>query len=483
MKGSTVMSRWLGPAALLLSAAVVFVACGDDEEGEGTTSEGTESTSGGEGAGGVDGAGGPDGWDGDPNPEGAAGGAAADHSTAAAGEENPWGDPETESGTPLPPRRPMSSAARGAYQRGISAAQAGDASAARAAFEEALSQDSSAYKAAYNLGVLLDRLGQESRALDAYQRALRIQPDYERAAAGVVAIHIRRGDVAEALAFIQPLARRWERNLYLQALYADVLVHADRGDDAVEAARAALRRDERFVPAMIAIVKASLKSRRTELAESVLDQALAIDDNNAEAHYLKGKMLLDQEGRRRDALGHLMRAVELRPDYLEARMAYGIQLLSGAQYDQALNHFQVAAQLAPRLVEVHLNLGDAYRATKQWEKAKQSFEKAMEMRSNLPEAHFNLGLMYLTAGESFPGLSLLDALQRSVTEFRRYREMMGPQLPRDDASQSYLEDLDRQIEREQKRIERDALRQQREAERAARSAAEPAEGAAAGGTQ
>jgi tetratricopeptide (TPR) repeat protein len=363
----------------------------------------------------------------------------------------------------------MNSGARNAYAQGVSSAERGDAASASRAFEQALAADQNAYKAAYNLGVMADRGGNEGRALEYYQRALRILPDYERAAQGIVTIHIRRGNVPQAVSFIEPLAQQWVRNLYLQAIYAEVLVHANRADDAVAAARTALRRDERFVPAMVAIIKASLKQGRTELAEAIIGQALEVDEANAELHYLKARMLLEEDGRMREALAELRRAVELRPDFAEARMALGIQLMNGANYTDALAQFQAAANLAPTLVAVHLNLGDAHRASKNWKQAKESFDRALAMQSNLPEAHFNLALMYMSAGDGFPGQSLLQSLQKSIEQFNLYRNAMGPRLARDDPSAAYLEDLNRQVEREQRRVERDAARARVQAERGTRT--------------
>ena len=61
---------------------------------------------------------------------------------------------------------------------------------------------------------------------------------------------------------MEPIARDYPTNLHVQALYAEVLVEAGRYQEAWMAARKALRCDERFVPAMIALVKASLAQGR-----------------------------------------------------------------------------------------------------------------------------------------------------------------------------------------------------------------------------
>ncbi|MCS6799622.1 MAG: tetratricopeptide repeat protein [Myxococcota bacterium] len=370
----------------------------------------------------------------------------------------------------------MNASARSAFEEGVRAAARGDFGAAASAFQQALAEDPNAFRAAYNLGVLADRAGNEGRALEYYRRALRIQPDYEAAAAGIVAIHIRRGAVSDAIAFIEPLAREWERNLHLQALYAETLVQADRVDEAMAAARAALRRDERFVPAMVAIIKASLKRGRTELASSVLEQALRIDPNHAELHFLNGQLLRAQPGRLREAIESFRRAVELRPDFIEARTELGLQLLAGGNYADALAHFEHAARLAPTLPQIHLHLGDGYRVNRRWQQAKASIDRALSIEPDLPEAYYNLGLLYMTAGAEFPGPDLLTALQLAVESIQRYRNMMGPRLRRDDPSQSLLEDLQRRIEGERRRIEREEARRRREAERAAREAARQQQG-------
>jgi hypothetical protein len=78
--------------------------------------------------------------------------------------------------------------------------------------------------------------------------------------------------------------------------------------------------------------------------------------------------------------------------------------------------------------------------------------------------------MYQTAGENFPGLDELAALRKAQEEFTSYRNMMGPRIPRDDPSEGYLTDIQRQIERTERRIAREAAQAQREAERAARAA-------------
>lgn len=399
-----------------------------------------------------------------PAPASAATGNAA---TAAA---NPWGSPEADKGQPLPPRKAMAGGAQSDYDDGRKAAQSGDLAGARSKFEAAVAADPNSYLALHALGVISDREGRESQAIDYYRKALRVQPDYEESARGIVSINVRQGQSDRALQFMQPLAQQWERNLLLQAYYADLLTQLNRPADAITAARAALKRDERFVPAMLSLVRANIRAGKLELADSILEQALGVDEKNAQLHYLKGKRLAD-ESKLSEAITEFKRAVELDPDFAEARMELGLRLLAGANYDEALQQLQVVDKLTPKVVEVQLALGDAYRSKGQWVEAKTAFDKALRMRSDLPQAHFNLALLYMTSGAAFPGPDVLTSLGKAKEEFAAYRTQMGSRLPRDDASAAYLDDIEKSIAREQKRIERE----KKAAERGARTDA--------GGTQ
>lgn len=460
------MRRTNQNGALALSLFVSSALSGACGGKPGAAAPGSEVAAGGEATGG--------GGTGGSGQAGAAGGTAAGGKQTAK-PSNVWGSTEADTGRPLPPRKELSGSAKSSFDDGTRAAASGNTAAARSAFEAAVKADANAYQAQYALGVLADREGKESAAIDYYRRALRAQPDDAASARGIVVIYLRQGAPDKALAFIKPLAEQWERSTALQAVYADTLTQMGKVDDAILAARKALRRDERYVPAMLSLAKANQRAGKVELADSILDQAIAIDTNNAELHYLKGKRLLEDQ-RLAEALAEFRKSVELDPDDAEARMELGLRLLAGANYSEALSQFQAVERLAPKMVEVQLALGDAYRSTRQWDKAKVAFDKALRAKSDLPQAHFNLALMYMTAGAEFPGMDLLVALAKAKEEFGTYRSQMGSRLTRDDPSVAYLDDIDKSVAREQKRLERE----KKAAERAARGTA-PA--APAGGTK
>src|SRR6185436_13198320 len=80
-----------------------------------------------------------------------------------------------------------------------------------------------------------------------------------------------------------------------------------------------------------------------------------------------------------------------------------------------------------------------------------------------------LALMYMGAGDQYPGMDLLTALAKAKEEFGTYRSMMGSRLGRNDPSVAYLDDIDKAVAREQKRLEREKKQAEKAAARGART--------------
>jgi tetratricopeptide (TPR) repeat protein len=300
-----------------------------------------------------------------------------------------------------------------------------------------------------------------------------VAPDYTPAIRGTGTIALRRGSVPDALALVAPLAQQFRTNLDLQALHAELLVRAKRYDDAWAVGRRALECDERHVPTLKAIIRASQAQGRDDLAESVLAQALAIRDADPELHFIQGQIFENEPGRIREAIEEFRKAVNLRPDYAEARMALGKLELAAGNYREAVAHFEAIDRVVPGSIQVKLNLADAYRSSRRWEDAQRTFDEVLKMNPNMPEAHFNLGLMYQTQGFDLPGVDELVALGKAKQAFSKYRSLMGAKLRRGDPSEEYLGGINRRMQR----IEEARRRQAEEARRREQPPAPATDGA------
>lgn len=224
-------------------------------------------------------------------------------------------------------------------------------------------------------------------------------------------------------------------------------------DVAIRIAKQALKRDERYAPAMVTLAKAYYYQRKFELATEIITIATGIDKNNAEAYQLLGFIqLAENDGPR--ALASFKKATELGPDDATAWNNLGAQYLQAKNYGEAARALEKAVALDSALARAALNLGSAYRGLKQYAKADVSYRVALKTVPSYAEAYYNLGILYLDAAD-FPGLDGIQRLSQAVASFNKYKELKSFRLAKDDPVDAYVDEARKGIEREQKRIERE----------------------------
>ena len=84
------------------------------------------------------------------------------------------------------------------------------------------------------------------------------------------------------------------------------------------------------------------------------------------------------------------RAIELRPDYPQARNNLGVALGAQGRLDEAVAAYRRALQLYPNDAEIHNNLGVALARQAQLDEAVAEYRRAIQLQPGLVEAHDNL---------------------------------------------------------------------------------------------
>jgi tetratricopeptide (TPR) repeat protein len=241
-----------------------------------------------------------------------------------------------------------------------------------------------------------------------------------------------------------------------------LMVRRGKYEDAIRQAKAALRRDEKYVPAMVVMARAYYHLNKLEFADSICDIALGIRASTGECYNIKGFIALKNKN---DPLAkaHFEKATQVQPGLGPPWLNLGAQHLKTKSYDRAAPALEKAVGLMPSRAEAHLNLGSAYRGQNQVVKAYNSYKKALQLRPTYPAAYFNLGILFLDA-QSYPGMDKLQQLNQAVAHFNKYKQQMS-YLSKDDPVDGYIAEAQKNYKREQKRREREARRKAREAAR------------------
>ena len=363
------------------------------------------------------------------------------------------------------PEQEVSQQTRERLREAITSIEDGDYGRAEEVFKALRSDPTAGALANYNLGVLSDRRGKMEEARGYFMESLRTEPDFSASLVSLVRLYLRNGDTAGALQVADRYIRSQPENMNHVEARLLVLLHMSRYEEVLREAKLVLRSDEKNTRAMVTMAGAYYELGKYELSEDILKQVLKIGVEpylEAEVHYRIGfvRIGMKMEGK---AIGSFQTAVELRPDFAEARNNLGILLHKARDYDTAVSQFNEAIAVYPGFKEAHLNLGNAYKGQKAYIDAEKAFSRAVQLEESYAEAYFNLGVLYLDAVFE-DGRDKKDQFQQAIDNFNRYKSELKSALPREDPADKYIEEAKKRIELEKKREEmrREMLKQAEE---------------------
>ncbi|HYV85317.1 MAG TPA: tetratricopeptide repeat protein [Patescibacteria group bacterium] len=139
---------------------------------------------------------------------------------------------------------------------------------------------------------------------------------------------------------------------------------------------------------------------QTQQALDSVQQSLAKDKNNADAHNFLGLIYMSQSEYGK-AAEQLREAVRLNPYFTDAHNQLGICYRETKDYDKAMKEFQIALNdknfKTPE--KVLLNLGNLYVEQGVMSEAVRSFERAVELNPNYIPGYLALGSTYQKMGK------------------------------------------------------------------------------------
>jgi Tfp pilus assembly protein PilF len=193
-------------------------------------------------------------------------------------------------------------------------------------------------------------------------------------------------------------------------------------------------REDRSLSDQKALSVASLRRGNFQQAVEDINKAEEINPKDPDVHLIKGVIYFALKDYKQ-AEASYRRAIELKPDYSEARYNLcGLYLTTGnldgaidqcskaasdvvyksrvnaltslgtayfrkGDIDKAKTYYEQALQINPAFVFTHNELGKLYMATGKQQEAIEEFKRAVEGYDLYDEAHYNLALAYLKVGK------------------------------------------------------------------------------------
>ena len=115
--------------------------------------------------------------------------------------------------------------------------------------------------------------------------------------------------------------------------------------------------------------------------------------------YYKIANLLNELGKKEEAIEMLQKLVKNKPDYYEGSCLLGELLCDQERFKEAANVYEAALRFRPEDFELYYNLGIVYTRLNEFAIAKQMYERAAQINHRLYGAHYNLGQLALIQKE------------------------------------------------------------------------------------
>jgi len=212
-------------------------------------------------------------------------------------------------------------------------------------------------------GTLFFQRGYLDQAETSFQQALRDDPSSAEALYGIGSVYLNQNKNAAA-------RETFERVVKLPANYPDTVPDAwnnlgviatreGRVGDSVPCFLEALRLNPHHLLSLDNLGNAYRSQKRWDEASEVLQRALDVAPQDAEANYSLG-MVFAQTDDTAQAEEHLQRALQARPVYPEALNNLGVLYLVTQRRDQAVASFEQCIRVAPGFDQAYLNLARVY---------------------------------------------------------------------------------------------------------------------------
>jgi len=125
----------------------------------------------------------------------------------------------------------------------------------------------------------------------------------------------------------------------------------------------------------------------------------AVEENPSSFEAQNGyALVLAEEGRLDDAVGHFREAIRLKPSFLKSWLNLGSVLYREHRLDEAIQAYREAVQVEPRFADSHFALGNLLLEKGSLLDAANEYEEVIRLNPNNSDAHQNLGVILQRAG-------------------------------------------------------------------------------------
>jgi tetratricopeptide (TPR) repeat protein len=263
------------------------------------------------------------------------------------------------------------------------------------------------------MGEVLLAKGETEQAQTRFRDAIAIFQDYARRRPDQASIHfrlaqlhIRLGEIEQAKNQLATLLEISPNSPAAVLLLSELQINSREAAKAIEPLEDLARRQ----PGPLAVEllgKAYMQEKKYAQATSAFARLIDLIPKEARAHHLLGASLA-AEGKARESIPHLEKALELNPSYVEPLALLASIEARQQRLGSALKRVQDQIARIEVTGQHQYLLGQLYAASNQMDFAEAAYEKAVELDPNFNAAYGQLAQIYVQTNRTEEALAQLD---------------------------------------------------------------------------
>lgn len=229
---------------------------------------------------------------------------------------------------------------------------------------------------------------------DSINAVLRDAPNNLDALEYRASMYLKRQNLKYAAADVTAVLEMDSSRTRALELWGDISFATNQTRQSRDAWVRCMKEDPNYVPCRLKMAQLYHVVTEFEKSAALVDEVLEMEPKNPEATYLKGLLMRDALEDTIRALDWFQKAIDLKPDYIEALDMSGV-LYSSLENPLALGYFNRLIELQPE-VRVHFyNRGMFYLGQQNWNGALEDFTQCTQLDAQDLESFFNIGYIHL----------------------------------------------------------------------------------------
>ena len=230
--------------------------------------------------------------------------------------------------------------------------------------------------------------------IDSVNTVLRNAPNDMDALEYRATLYLKRQNLKYAAADVAAVLEMDSSRTKALELWGDISFATNQTRRSRDAWVRCMKEDPNYVPCRLKMAQLYHVVTEFEKSAALVDEVLEMEPSNAEAAYLKGLLMRDALEDTTRALDWFQKAIDLKPNYIEALDMSGV-LYSSLGNPLALGYFNRLIELQPDIRVHFYNRGMFYLGQQNWNGALEDFTKCTQLDPQDLESFFNIGYVHL----------------------------------------------------------------------------------------